>query len=387
MSGALTEGNRLVLLESGGEYFPALLAAIEAARHEVWLESYIFRLDEIGRQVVEALVRAARRGVRVRVLLDGFGSRHFPREVARGLRREGVQLLFYRPELGLLRLRRYRLRRLHRKLALIDARVGFVGGINVIDDRNAGSPDHPAYDFAVQVEGPVVADIWQAMQRLWWLVRWSRLGRRPRQGKGLPPCTEAVGGQAAQFLTRDNLRHRRDIEQAYLDAIDAARSEIILANAYFLPGRRFRRALVRAAARGVRVVLLMQGYTDHPFYKLAARALYRRFLDHGVEIREYHAGFLHAKVAVVDDDWATVGSSNIDPFSLLLSREANLVVRDVHFTAQLRARLMQAIAQGTHRIHHQTLRRIPWYGRLASWLVYNAVRIGTGLTGYARGEA
>ncbi|MFN3594612.1 MAG: cardiolipin synthase ClsB [Thiobacillaceae bacterium] len=380
----LVTGNRLTLLENGRQYFPALLEAIAAARHEVHLESYIFELDATGRQVLAALVAAARRGVRVHLLLDGFGCRRFPAEAAEALRRNGVQLLFYRPELGWLRLRRHRLRRLHRKLALIDARIGFVGGINVVDDARAGAK--LAYDYAVQVEGPVVAEIWQAMRRLWWLVRWSRLGRRPPMGKGVQPSLAPVGDQAAEFLVRDNLRHRRDIERAYLKAIGTARREVILANAYFLPGRRFRHALVHAARRGVRVRLLMQGYTDHPFYKLAARALYRYFLDRGVEIREYHAGFLHAKVAVVDDDWATVGSSNLDPFSLLLSREANLVVRDRGFTGELRASLLRAIETGTHRIHHQVLRRIPWYERLASWLLYNAMRMATGLTGYARGK-
>ena len=380
----LTSGNRLTLLESGRQYFPALLAAIDAARHEVHLESYIFEPDATGRQVLEALVRAARRGVRVRLLLDGFGCRHFPPEEARRLRLEGVQLLFHRPETGLFRLRRHRLRRMHRKLALIDARMGFVGGINIIDDRRAGPS--LAHDYAVQVEGPVVYEIWQAMRRLWSLVRWSRLRRRPRLGKGVEPSLEPVGDQAAEFLVRDNLRHRCDIEEAYLAAIRRARSEIVLANAYFLPGRRFRHALVQAARRGVRVVLLMQGRTDHRFYQLAARALYRHFLDNGVEIHEYHSGFLHAKVATVDDDWATVGSSNIDPFSLLLSREANLVVHDRRFTAELRASLQRALATGTHRIHRQAWRSIPWYRRFASWLVYAAVRLGTGLTGYGRLE-
>lgn len=375
-------GNRLLLLESGREYIPALLAAIDAARDEVHLESYIFEPDQTGQRVLDALVHAAKRGVRVRLLLDGFGCRRFPPEQARRLRLQGVQLLFYRPETGLFRLRRHRLRRLHRKLALVDARIGFVGGINIVDDLRAGPG--PAYDYAVQVEGPVVADIRQAMWRLWCLVHWSRLRRRPRLDKALEPSLAPAGDQAAAFLLRDNLRHRRDIEEAYLGAIHGARNEILLANAYFLPGRRFRHALVEAARRGVRVVLVMQGLTDHRLYQLAARALYRHFLDEGVEIHEYYAGFLHAKVAVVDDDWATVGSSNIDPFSLLLSREANLVVRDARFAGELRASLVRAIARGTHRIQHQTLRRLPWYERMASWLVYGALRASTGLTGYGR---
>lgn len=380
----LIPGNRLTLLESGRQYFPALLAAIASARQEVWLESYIFELDETGRQVLDALLAAARRGVRVRLLLDGFGCRHFPAPEARRLRSQGVQLMFYRPELGLLRLRRHRLRRLHRKLALIDARIGFVGGINIIDDWRPGVG--LAYDYAAQVEGPVVAEIWQAMRRLWWLVRWSQLRRRPRLGKGVQPSRQPVGDQAVEFLVRDNLRHRRDIEEAYLAALRGAQNEILLANAYFLPGRRFRHALMDAARRGVRVVLMLQGVTDHRFYRWAARALYRHFLEQGVEIYEYQGGFMHAKVAVVDEAWATVGSSNIDPFSLLLSREANLVVHDRRFTGELRASLNRALSTGCQRIHRQAWRRIPWYQRFLSWLVYGSVRLATGLTGYARGE-
>ncbi|MCU0840931.1 MAG: cardiolipin synthase ClsB [Thiobacillaceae bacterium] len=380
----LTPGNRLTLLENGAAYFPALLSAMDAARHEIHLESYIFELDETGQQVIAAVRRAARRGVRVRLLLDGFGCRNFPRYTAARLRRDGVQLLFYRPESRRFRLRRHRLRRMHRKIAVVDARVAFVGGINVIDDRNApGNPSH-RYDYAVQVRGPLVADIVHAARRLWWLVRWSRLRRRPRQVTGVAPCMAEAGDQRAEFLVRDNLGHRRDIEEAYLRAIRDAREEILIANAYFLPGRRFRHALVEAARRGVRVVLLLQGRTDHRFYQLVSRALYRHFLDHGIEIHEYHLGELHAKAAVVDRDWATVGSSNIDPFSLLLSREGNVVVRDERFAAQLRASMQRALTDGAQPILRQHWRHLTWYQRLASWVLYGFVRLATGVTGYAR---
>ncbi len=383
----LIPGNRLTLLESGREYFPALLAAMDQASREIHLESYIFEVDETGRKVLAALRRAARRGVRVRLLLDGFGCRHFPRHIAARLRMDGVQLLFYRPELGLFRLRRHRLRRMHRKIALIDARIAFVGGMNIIDDRrDNGVLISHSCDFAVKIEGPVVAQVAHAVGRLWWLVRWSRLGRRPRPSKALEPSERVQGRQSAELLVRDNLRHRRDIEEAYLDAIRAARGRILIANAYFLPGRRFRHALIEAVRRGVRVELVMQGLTDHRFYRLAARALYRHFLDNGVEIHEYHAGFLHAKAAVVDEDWATVGSSNIDPFSLLLSREANLVVRDRDFAMDLRSRIDRAVREGARPISPASWQRTPWYERLASWLIYGGVRLATGATGYARSE-
>lgn len=376
-------GNRLTLLENGAEYFPALIAALDAAHHEVHLETYIYIADASGQAVAAALIRAARRGVVVRVLLDGFGSRGLAPELLDRWQAAGVVVMFYRPLHGLLRWRRSRLRRMHRKLAVVDGRIGFVGGINIIDDLDGRNLAAPRQDYAVQVEGPVVADLHAAARRLWWLLEWSRRGR-PRGGRSLSPDPRsAVGTQRAEFLTRDTLHRRRAIERAYLKAIGQAREEIIIANAYFLPGRRFRRALAQAARRGVRVMLVMQGHSDHRMYQAASRALYRYFLENGMEVYEYHASELHAKVAVVDGRWATVGSSNIDPFSLLLAREANLVSHDPDFARELRTRILRARDQGAHRIHRQAWRHIAWPLRFASWLAYGLVRGLMGLAGYA----
>lgn len=385
----IRQGNRLTLLENGGAYFPALMQAIDGARYEVHLESYIFQADATGLEVARALMRAARRGVVTRLLVDGFGARDLPPALLAELRNAGVELLIYRPERWRLpmppRRHRHRLRRLHRKLALADARVAFVGGINIIDDTGEGRLAHPRQDYAVRIEGPLVADVHASAHRLWRLVKWSRLGLRRGEEVWLKPVVEVVGRQAAEFIARDNLRARRSIEAAYRKAIRAARQEIFIANAYFLPGMRFRHALVDAARRGVRVVLIMQGYTDHPLYRAASRALYRHFLENGVEIYEYAASELHAKVAVVDGKWATVGSSNIDPLSLLLAREANVVVHDRDFAQDLLASMEDMMFRGGHRIHRLAWRRIPWYSRVASWLAYGLVRGAMGLAGFARG--
>jgi cardiolipin synthase len=275
---------------------------------------------------------------------------------------------------------------MHRKLVVIDARVAFVGGINVIDDLNGVDGLAHRYDYAVRVEGPVLQDIYPAARHLWRLVRWSRIGRRPEPSSFLPIALDRAGNQRAGFLQRDNLHHRRDIEEAYLAAINSARSEILIANAYFLPGRRFRQALVEAAARGVNVTLVLQGRTDHRLFQLAERALYRYFLERGVKIFEYHVSELHAKAAVIDDSWATVGSSNIDPFSLLLAREANVVVYDKVFADELRASLQQARTTGAHPIERQAWSDIPWLQRLASWVVYGLVRLLMGVLGLAAQE-
>jgi cardiolipin synthase len=237
----------------------------------------------------------------------------------------------------------------------------------------------------VRVEGPLVADIHACAYRLWRLVAWSHLGLHRGEDVWLKPIAAPVGEQRAEFIVRDSLRGRRAIEKAYLRAIRGARHEIFIANAYFLPGLRFRHALVDAAQRGVRVVLIMQGYTDHPLYRAASRALYRHFLENGVEIFEYHASELHAKAAVVDARWATVGSSNIDPFSLLLAREANVVVQDRQFAMELLASMEDLMRKGGHRIHRMAWRRIPWHARVVSWLGYGLVRAGMGLAGFGRG--
>ncbi len=383
-------GNRLRLLENGAQYFPALIAALEAAEREIHLESYLYEADEVGLAVAEALIRAAGRGVPVRLLLDGFGAGGLPPDLAARLQAAGVELRFFRPERGRFQLRRRRLRRLHRKLAVVDGRLAFVGGINIIADTNApGRPSH-RYDYAVEVEGPLVAEVHAAVRRLWRLVLWSQTRRRPAADPVLPAPPRQPAGQAAELVLRDSLGHRRRIEEAYLGAIRNAKHEVILANAYFLPGWRFRRALVEAAQRGVRVVLLLQGRIEYRLQHYATQALYRYFLENGVEIHEYHSSFLHAKVAVVDRSWATVGSSNIDPLSLVLAREANLVAHDRKFAGELRASLYAAMREGAHQVHRIPWRRVPWYGRTATWLSYGIVRALTGLLGYLRefdGEA
>jgi cardiolipin synthase len=315
--------------------------------------------------------------------VDGFGAREFDAGLGALLRADGVEVLIYRPETGRLALRRHRLRRLHRKLAVVDGRVAFVGGINVIDDANTPHQTPPRFDYAVRIEGPLVPQVHHALRHLWRLVRWARLGRRPPAPARLTIPAATPGNMTAAFLLRDNLRHRRDIEHAYLQAISSARHEIILANAYFLPGRRFRQALKQAARRGVRITLLLQGRVEYALMHYATQSLYGQLLAAGIRIIEYRTSFLHAKVAVVDGSWATVGSSNIDPFSLLLSREANIVVRDAAFATELASSLHQAIASGGAEIHAAEFSRRSWPLRLVHYLAYGAIRLLVGMAGYS----
>jgi cardiolipin synthase len=375
-------GNRITLLKSGVDYFPQLEAAIDAARKEVHLETYIFQADATGRAIADALARAAQRQVAVHVLVDGFGSQDLDPALVRRMKAAGIHFLVYRPDISPWSLRRARLRRLHRKIAVIDARIAFVGGINVLDDVDEPGRIEPRFDYAVRIEGPMLSKIHPVVKWLWKLVNTIQLRARLPERVRLEPSLEFRGRQRAAFVTRDNLGHRRDIEQAYLEAIGRARSEILIANAYFFPGQSFRRALVDAAARGVRVILLLQGRVEYVLQHYASRALYGTFLDAGIEIHEYHRSFLHAKVAVIDRHWATVGSSNIDPFSLLLAREANVVIEDEGFAGQLRESLLAAMQDGAAQMRRESWRRQPWRVRVVTWACYGLVRLLTGLFAY-----
>jgi len=191
-----------------------------------------------------------------------------------------------------------------------------------------------------------------------------------------------VGVQRAALVVRDSLRHRRDIEDSYLEQIDNARSEVILANAYFFPRRRFRRVLLRAARRGVNVTLLLQGKADHPLLHYASRAMYPALLAAGVRIHEYHPSLLHAKVAVFDGRVATVGSSNIDPLSLGLAREANVFVDDLAFAAELRASLHEAIENRSRPVPANYWARLTLRLKARVWLSYRFARLLMSIYGF-----
>jgi cardiolipin synthase len=393
MANRFLPGNRLTLLRSGVEYFPALEAAIGEAKREVFLETYIFEGDDTGKRISRALCDAARRGAAVRVLVDGFGSKDMPEALQNELLEAGVRLLVFRPEIWRARFRRDRLRRLHRKLAVADARVAFVGGINIIDDMHTPRQVPPRYDYAVRIQGPLLGPIQDSAVRAWnWVARvnlehaWRvshpiRPGLARTGGHSIPHHASRPGGQRAALVVRDNVRHRRDIEEAYLAAIRSAKEEIVIANAYFFPGIRFRRALAAAAARGVRVVLLLQGRVEYVLLHYASRALYGTLLEAGVQIYEYHRSFMHAKVAVIDEHWATVGSSNIDPFSLLLAREANIVVEDRAFAAELRRRLREDMEKGARVVAKTRWFKKPLWRRIPIWIGYGLARFTIGMFG------
>ena len=403
-------GHRVQLLQGAQELFPALVRAMDAARTSVLLETYIFDTTGAGADIARALARAAARGVRTQLVVDGVGTGRLPAHWFAHLRSAGVQVRVYAPlgPLGLLLPGQWR--RLHRKLCVVDGTVLFCGGINILDDfhdPHFGALSAPRFDFAVRTEGALVAQAQATMEQLWWrlqavhdarhyhlpqavqALREAGVGLHMGMGQRTRSRTRAHSahglGMRAALLLRDNLRHRSRIERAYRRAIAMAREDIIIANAYFLPGGKLRRALVLAAQRGVRVRLLLQGRYEYFMPHHAVRPVYHTLLQAGVEIYEYAPSFLHAKVAVIDAQgrrpWATVGSSNLDPLSLLLAREANVVVRDRACASELHARLCQAMAGAGQRVQAVQLAQRPWHQRLLDRVAYALMRSALWLTG------
>lgn len=421
-----TSGNDVRLFGSGAALFGAMIERIEAATHDVALETYIFTDDNLGRAVSAALVRAAARGVRVRVITDGIGS---PRIVLFDeWTAAGVEHRIYNPHI----FGRFGFSRTHRKLAVVDSQYAWCGGINVTDDlaQDDKPLPFPRWDFAVELSGPVVVDVREAIELQW---RRIRLGFRPPvpvpsaltrfpgvpasasfmaphptgqgTGRATPTSDDVLRGltpaaplsraeriverlrarlrasvpdprtarvPCVAFVARDNVVNRRAIERAYLDAIGRAHEEVLLANPYFMPGRRLRRALVEAAGRGVTVRLLI-GRKEFRFLDYGVRFLYRALLCAGVQIAEYEKTLLHGKVAVVDSKWGTVGSSNLDALSLVLNNEANVLLVLHPQIQQLREAILAAFADATQidRAHYEAR---PMRERTVSWLAYTTYR-------------
>lgn len=384
--------------------FPALREAIDQAQISVHLETYIFKLDRSGKDILAALMHASGRGVAVRVVLDGFGSADHADAIRQAIQSAGGICRIYHPEPKWFRwvlIHIDRLRRLHRKIVIVDGETAFIGGINMEDDFTETSGEsnrlEPRYDYAVRIKGPVVADAVHAVNHVWLRLNWVDIRRsmsswrrfRKQARARLAPGGEAARLQAneqtasAALVLRDNLRHRRSIEQVYLHFIQQAQREIIIANAYFLPGWRLRHALMEASKRGVRVRLLLQGRVEYRLQSHATRWLYDQFLQTGVEILEYMPSHLHGKVAVMDGV-ATVGSSNLDPFSLLLAREANVVVHDKVFVQQLRQSLEHAIQKGSVVIEPGSHKKRHLIVRSMDALAYLVVRVGVAITGHSQ---
>lgn len=370
-----TNGNDLSLLENGEELYPRILETIGEAREEIVLETFIWMEDGIGNKLLDALVAAAERGVEVRALVDGYGSPGFSAGFLERIRKAGIHLRSFDPRPTLFHVRTNILCRMHRKIVVIDRERAFVGGINFSDEHLRESGELSKQDYAIEVTGPLVRDIhrycrygaevhsgppWRRLR--YWLRRFPRRMINPREGA------------QALFVYRDNDQHPTDIETIYRAGIRAARRRVVLANAYFFPGYRFVRDLRYAARRGVEVLLIMQGKPDRPISVWAASILYADLLAAGVRIFLYTERPLHAKVATIDDRWATVGSSNLDPLSLGLNLEANVFMLDEQFNRTLAENLESLMADACEELTAEDRPQKSWLRRLVLTGAYHFMR-------------
>jgi cardiolipin synthase len=362
--------NDITLLETGHAFFPALIAAIDGAKYDILFETYIFAEDRTAASVQAALVAAARRGVKVRVVVDWFGTGHrIATRLGIAFAEGGVHYRVFNPWF------RRGSARSHRKIAVIDRQVAFVGGINVNDDMLCDYDPHeplpaPRWDFAVQVRGALVAEIHREAQAQWARVGHMNLLRRIELYREMrkQPAPQGDRPMQAGFVVRDNLRNRHMIQRAYLHALGHAKYSVLLANPYFAPGRKLREALAQAAQRGVDVRLLI-GVGEFRLQDAVAHSFYPKLLAAGVRIYEYRKTQLHAKVAVIDDDWATVGSSNCDGLSLFVNQEANVVVKDAHFARSVRERVELGILEAV-QVAGKDFEQLHWARRTSYEIAY-----------------
>jgi cardiolipin synthase len=350
---AIVDGNQVVNLENGDRIFPAMLAAIRGAQASINFESYIYWSGEIGRQFAQALEERARAGVPVNVLIDWAGSQQLDDELVEEMKSAGVEVRFYHP------LRWYNLARMnnrtHRKLLVVDGRIGFTGGVGIADPWSGDAQDAAHWrDSHYRLEGPAVAQMQAAF-----LDNWIKTTGKVLQGPEYFPKLERVGDALAQVFTSSPSGGGDSMQLMYLLSITAAQRRIDLSAAYFVPDELTRRALRQALARGVTLRIIVPGAnTDVEVARRASRAAWGELLQAGAQIYEYQPAMFHCKMMLVDSQLASVGSTNFDNRSFRLNDEANLNVYDAAFVREQEA-VFEADLRKSKRISYEQWKHRP----------------------------
>lgn len=365
--GRWSEGNSVELLINGEDFYTRVFECIRSARKEVLVETFIIFEDRIGEGLQQALIQAANNGARVVVTVDDYGTSDLSSDFVRAMLDVGIQIQLFDPRPRLMGMRTNLFRRLHRKVVVIDGELGFIGGINYSVDHMTDTGLTAKQDYAVLVRGPIIADIHRSALRM--LSEGVRAKLEP-----IPLKLDPAGTARMMLAERDNTDHTTDIEEQYLHAIRTATQRITLANAYFFPSYRFLRELRNASRRGVKVTLILQGQPDMPFVRVCSRLTYTYLLRDGVVIHEYKQRALHGKVALVDQEWSTVGSSNLDPLSLALNLEANLFIRDPALNNQLQEHLLGLAAAHSTQVSLKGAARGQWWRAPMIFLCFHFLR-------------
>lgn len=365
-----TWNNRIALIHGGREYFGQVMQLIRKAQKSIHLQTYIFDGDETGTMVADALKEAAKRGVEVYLLLDGYASRHLSNVLITALKRAGVQFRFFEP---LLKSERFYFgRRLHHKLLVIDQQYALVGGIN-ISNRYNDMPEQPAWlDWAVLVEGEVALELYKVCLILWFKTRSQAKAKFKRSR---PMVFPVIWDCAVRVRRNDWVRRLNQISGSYVQMFRNAEDHVWIMSSYFLPGLLIRKNMIQALNRGVKVRVILAGASDVPISKFAERFIYRWLIRKGVEIYEYPRCVLHAKLSSYDGKWVTIGSYNVNNISAYASIELNLDVRKRMFAQEVERSIKKIVQEDCVPITSEYLKSYTIAEQLLQWLAYELYRI------------
>jgi len=363
-------GCEIAVLRDGAETYPAMLAALAAAERTICFETYILAADRTGDRFKAVLIERARAGVRVRVIYDAVGSFGLPDSWVDELRSAGCAVIDFNP-IAPWRRRFHLSHRDHRKIIVVDDRVGFTGGLNIADDYAAVEDGGVGWhDMHCRVTGPIVLDLARMFRRTW------RRSGGAYYPPPVPPPYEPPRGRASYLRLLDNTqrRQRTTVRRAYLHVIRAARASVLIQNAYFLPDRGLRRALSKAVARGVDVRVMVPGRSDVRLIEWAALYVLRRLARRGVKIFRWRGVMMHAKTATVDGVWSTIGSYNFDAQSRFNNLEVTVEILDAA-TADTLEKTFEGDMTHAEPFDEQAWLRLPWWRKALAWIGYRLRRL------------
>ena len=356
--------DHIQLLHSGEAYFDRLKKVIENAQKEIHLQTYIFENDETGNSVATCLKKAAQRKVKIYVLLDAYGSAALPDSFVQDLIQHGILIRFFSPLFSLNNF--YLGRRMHHKIVVADGKTALIGGINIADKYH-GTPElEPWLDYAVQLDCPAAGDLQKLCSDYFF---------KKGSSKKIKPVFHSAGsGTLIGIIQNDWLKRKTEVCDAYTNAILQAKKEIVLLGSYFLPGRRMSKALKKASKRGIKITVILAGVSDVPLVHRATEHLYSTFIGQGIEVYEWNKSVLHGKAAVVDNQWATIGSFNLNSLSCYGSIEMNVGIYSTDFAEALRSDFNKVILECRKVTKINLKKRASILNRLEDWFSYQMIR-------------
>jgi cardiolipin synthase len=363
----ISKTNFIELVHSGEDYFSRLERIILESKIEIHIQTYIFDYDNIGKKIIAALKEAARRNVKIFILLDGFGSFSFPKEILDDLKKNGINIRFFSPLFSASSF--YLGRRLHHKVVVSDSKIALIGGINIADKYN-GTETIPAWlDYAVQIQDEKIgASLAKLCMDIYYRKR--RMSR-----KKIASIVNYNGEVAVSVLQNDWLKRKNEIYKAYIKSIGEAQKEIVIVGSYFLPGKKLVASLKKASRNKVKIKLILSGISDLPMARRASCHLYSKLLGYNIELYEWKSSILHGKAAVIDNSWTTIGSFNLNNLSSFGSIEMNVGINSAEFSNNYLLHLNQIMKQ-CERITPESLKlRAGLYTKFINWVSYWITRI------------